>query len=66
MALANTEYVGYSSVVTSAFEEMQKTVYAGINAYVPDTDNANDEIFAYQDTQTKQLFAQLWTKVKAK
>ncbi len=66
VALANTEYVGYSSVVTSAFEEMQKTVYAGINAYVPDTDNANDEIFAYQDTQTKQLFAQLWTKVKAK
>lgn len=66
VALSNTEYVGYSSVVASAFEEMQETTYAGINAYVPDTENENNEIFAYQDTETKKLFAELWTKVKAK
>lgn len=66
VALSNTEYVGYSSVVASAFEEMQKTTYAGVNAYVPDIDNENNEIFAYQDTDIKQMFAQLWTKVKAK
>lgn len=66
VALSNTEYVGYSSVVASAFEEMQQTTYAGINAYVPDTENPNNEIFAYQDTETKKIFAQLWTKVKAK
>lgn len=66
VALSNTEYVGYSSVVKSAYEEMQVTTYEGINAYVPDTENENNEIFASQDANTKKLFAELWTKVKAK
>ncbi len=65
VALSNTDYVGYSSSVTSAFKEMQSTTYEGINAYVPNTDNPNDEIYAYQDINTKKLFAELWTKVKA-
>ena len=65
VALANTDYVGYSSSVASAFEEMQSTTYEGINAYVPNTDNPNDEIFGYQDMNIKKLFAELWTKVKA-
>ncbi len=65
VALANTEYVGYTSVVKSAYEEMQETTYAGINAYVPDTSNEKNEIFAYQDTDIKRLFSELWTKVKA-
>lgn len=66
VALANTEYVGYSSGVTSAFEEMQVSTYEGINAYVPDTENMNNEIFAYQEAELKRIFAELWTKVKAK
>ena len=65
VALANTEYVGYTSVVSSAYEAMQETTYAGINAYVPDISNSKNEIFAYQDTEIKRLFAELWTKVKA-
>ena len=64
-ALANTEEVGYTSGVSSAFEEMQQTTYAGVSAYVPDTANTNNEIFAYQETDIKKLFAELWTKVKA-
>lgn len=66
VALANTEHVGYSSCVTSAFEDMQVSTYEGINAYVPDTENNNNEIFAYQEADIKKIFAELWTKVKAK
>ncbi len=40
--------------------------YAGINSYIPDTANPNNEIFAYQQPKIKQKFAELWTKVKAK
>lgn len=65
-ALSNTEEVGYSSPVASAFEEMQQTTYEGISAYIPDTDNPNQEIFGYQEPDIKRLYAELWTKVKAK
>lgn len=64
-ALRNTEEVGYSSPVKTAFEEMQATTYNGIRAYVPDTTYDLDEGFAYQDTEIKKYFADLWTKVKA-
>ena len=65
-ALSNTEEVGYTSTVKSAFETMRDGDYAGISSYIPETDNPNSEIFAYQKPQIKQLFAELWTKVKAK
>jgi spermidine/putrescine transport system permease protein len=65
VAQANTEYVGYSSPVLSVYEYMQEEDYAGINAYVPRVDYENDEIFRYQETNIKKLFAELWTKVKA-
>ncbi len=64
-ALANSEEVGYTSPVESAFEEMRTTTYEGIDAYVPRSDNPNDEVFGYQDTDIKKYFADLWTKVKA-
>ena len=64
-ALSNTEEVGYTSTVQSAFEEMRDTAYAGISSYIPDTTNPQDEIFGYQKPKVKQLFAELWTKVKA-
>lgn len=64
-ALANTREVGYSSVVASAFETMRKEDYEGIGAYVPNVENENDEIFAYQLPKIKQYYADLWTKVKA-
>ena len=65
-ALSNTEEVGYTSTVQSAFETMRDGEYAGISSYIPETDNPNSEIFAYQKPQIKQMFAELWTKVKAK
>ena len=64
-ALRNTEEVGYSSTVQSAFDAMKETTYAGIDAYIPDTENTSNEIFKYQEPETKKLFAELWTKVKA-
>lgn len=64
-AKANSEAVGYSSAVLSAFDEIKDTVYAGINAYIPREDNERDEFFRYQEAETKKFCAELWTKVKA-
>ena len=64
-ALKNSEAVGYSSSVKSAFDTMKTTVYNGINAYVPRTDYANDEIFVYQTPETKKFCSELWIKAKS-
>ncbi len=64
-ALANTEEVGYSSPVKSAFEAMQEDAYKGISAYVTRVGYDKDEVFAYQETEIKSYCADLWTKVKA-
>ena len=65
-ALSNTEEVGYTSTVKSAFEEMKNGTYEGISSYIPQIDNPKNEIFGYQKPKIKQKFAELWTKVKAK
>lgn len=65
VAYTNTQYVGYSSPVLSVYEQMQEDDYEGIDAYVPRIGYGNDEIFRYQETEIKKLFAELWTKVKA-
>ena len=65
-ALSNTEEVGYTSTVKSAFETMKDGTYAGVSSYIPDITNPENEIFAYQKPKIKQKFAELWTKVKAK
>ena len=65
-ALSNTEEVGYTSTVKSAYEEMKAGTYAGVSSYIPDISNPKNEIFAYQKPKIKQKFAELWTKVKAK
>ncbi len=64
-ALSNTEEVGYTPTVESAFEEMKEGDYAGVSSYIPDTENPNNEIFGYQEPKVKQHYAELWTKVKA-
>ena len=64
-ALANTEEVGYTSPVVSAFEEMKETTYEGVSSYIPEIDNEDNEIFGYQTPAIKQKYAELWTKVKA-
>lgn len=65
-ALSNTQEVGYTSTVESAFETMKNSDYQGIVSYIPRDDNPNSEIFAYQKPKVKQKYAELWTKVKAK
>ncbi len=64
-ALANTEEVGYTSPVQSAFDEMKEGTYEGVSSYIPEIDNPKNEIFAYQTPKIKQKYAELWTKVKA-
>ena len=64
-ALANSEEVGYTSPVESAFEQMRTTTYDGIGAYVPRFDNPNDEVFGYQTSDIIKFFSDLWTMVKA-
>lgn len=64
-ALKNSEAVGYSSPVESAFEEMRTTTYEGVGAYVPRSNHPGDEVFGYQETELKKYLADLWTKVKA-
>lgn len=64
-ALKNSEAVGYTSPVGSAFEAMRTTTYDGIDAYVPRSDHPGDEVFRYQETELKKYLADLWTKVKA-
>lgn len=64
-ALANSEAVGYTSPVQSAFYAMTETTYAGIDAYIPRSGNPLDEVFRYQEPAIKQHYADLWTMVMA-
>lgn len=64
-AAANSAEVGYTSPVTKAYEQIKSEDYKGIDAYTPNTGNEKNEVFRYQDTEIKQYFADLWTKVKA-
>lgn len=64
-ALSNTQEVGYTSTVRSAYDAMIEEDYAGISSYIPDYDNPNSEIFRYQQPKIKQKYAELWTKIKA-
>lgn len=64
-AYDNSSYVGY----TSANQEVMDDIYGeggdyeGINAYIPRTDNPNDEVFVYNE-DTKKIMGDLWSRVK--
>ena len=64
-AYANSEYVGYTSphsdVISTLSEEGGS--FEGINAYIPRTDNENDEVFVY-NAETRKLIGNMWSKVK--
>ena len=64
-AAANTEEVGYTSPVQSAYDEMIEGDYQEVSSYIPQVDNPKSEIFAYQEPKIKQIYAELWTKIKA-
>ena len=64
-AYANTICVGYTSPIVAAREKAVTEDFADISAYIPNMTRENDEVFRYQDSETKAYFAELWTKIKA-
>jgi spermidine/putrescine transport system permease protein len=64
-AYKNSEYVGYTSPILSVANELAMGEYEGISAYTPDFDGEKNEVFRYQEPEIKEMFADLWTKVKA-
>lgn len=65
VVVQNTDFVGYTTPVTQVREDLKDTDFEGINAYDPVFGAENNEVFRYQDSETRQLFSDLWTKVKA-
>lgn len=65
-ATAQTEAVGYTSVVQSVYDNMiaEDGSYAGNEAYIPRTGFENDEVFHDNEVIRKKL-SELWIKVKA-
>ena len=64
-ALDNSITVGYTSPNLEVMEELSGDggEYEGIGAYIPRTDNENDEVFHY-DPDARKIMANLWGKVK--
>lgn len=66
VALKNTEFVGYTSPVVSAYQAVVAPggMYEGIDAYVPRLDNPKDESYTY-NAALKAKLSDLWIRVKA-
>lgn len=62
-AYDNSSYVGYTSPNMKVADELAMTDYVDINAYVPETNNKNDEVFTYNE-ETRKVIAEYWSKVK--
>lgn len=64
-AYKNTVEVGYLTANINAAKKAAKKDFKGISAYEIRT-GQNDEVFAYQDNEVKEMYNSRWTKVKAK
>lgn len=64
-AYDNSSYVGYTSSNKEVMEDIygEGGDYEGIDAYIPRTDNPNDEVFEYNE-ETKKIMGDLWSRVK--
>ena len=64
-AYDNSSYVGYTSPNKEVMNELsgEGGDYEGINAYIPRTDNENDEVFEF-NAETRKIISNLWSKVK--
>ncbi len=64
-AYDNSSYVGYTSANEEVMEDLsgEGGDFEGINAYLPRTDNENDEVFVYNEA-TRKTISNLWSKVK--
>ena len=61
----NTVEVGYLTANVNAANQASKEDFNGISSYRIRTED-NDEIFAYQTDEVKEMYNSRWTKVKAK
>lgn len=61
----NTAEVGYLTANINAAKKASENEFNGISAYNLRT-NSNDEVFAYQNNEVKEMYNSRWTKVKAK
>lgn len=64
-AYDNSSYVGYTSSNQEVMDDIygEGGDYEGIDAYIPRTDNPNDEVFEYNE-ETKKIMGDLWSRVK--
>lgn len=62
-AYDNSSYVGYTSPNLEVETELAETEFEGIDAYLPRTDNAGDEVFEY-NANTRKAIADFWSRVK--
>jgi len=64
-AYDNSSYVGYTSANREVMEDLsgEGGDFEGINAYLPRTDNAMDEVFVYNEKTRKEI-SNLWSRVK--
>lgn len=62
-AMENSSFVGYTSANQQVMDELANGEFEGINAYLPRTGNANDEVFNY-DEQTRKTISDLFSRVK--
>lgn len=63
-ALNNTLEVGYLTSNVNAAKEASESDFEGNSAYAIRMDK-NDEVFAYQSQDVKEMYSNYWTKVKA-
>lgn len=61
----NSSYVGYTSSNREVMNDLSGPGgdFEGINAYIPRTDNENDEVFVFNDV-TRKIISNLWSRVK--
>lgn len=64
-AYDNSSYVGYTSANQEVIDVLsgEDGDFEGINAYLPRTDNSNDEVFVYNE-EIRKVIADLWSRVK--
>lgn len=61
--MLNSEYVGYTATNAEAERELAASEFADIEGYVPRSDNANDEVFEYNEN-TRKVISNYWSKIK--
>ncbi len=64
IALANVEYVGYSTPLTTVFDELDEETKNNPQYYPSDALLANSEFFVNLPEETNELMNQLWEDVK--